>query len=279
MAALAEEKLPAKWRFGSLWEKVVYFFIFCFDSYKWSQLCNFCSNYTRFFTVVLNMADRNLMHYFNLNPSKPCSTTSPEAESEKQGLVTLNETCDESVETVGRRRRTAGSKAKYVQEKDSDDDFENDPIMPPLNGNSITKYFSPVDKVAIARKTKVKSSVMTVQAQVHGSPQKVPKLVLKKVTCKKKKKKKVGISGSQADVIEFVSSEELPVGNSDILTTHSTEQLESMCTPTVLTISNTSFKTSDSSVSMKPSINKTNWTMKICLGENIKSSDNGMCNF
>jgi len=226
------------------------------------------------------MTDRNLMHYFNANPTKPLPTSPAAAPAE---CVTLNETCDDSVETVGRRRRTAGSKAKYIEEKESDDDFENDPIMPPLNGNSITKYFSPVDKASVVSKTKVKPCVMTVQAQVHGSPKKVPKLVLKKVTGdkKKKRKKKVGISGTQADVIEFVSSEELPVGNvenSHQTITQSTEQPESMGTPLVLPISNTSFETSDSSESMKPSRSKTNWTMRICLEENIKSSDKGMFN-
>ena len=233
------------------------------------------------------MADRNLMHYFNANPTKPLPTSPAAAPAES---VTLNETCDEFVENVGRRRRTAGSKAKYIEEKESDDDFENDPIMPPLNGNSITKYFSPVDKASVASKTKVKPCVMTVQAQVHGSPKKVPKLVLKKVTVgekKKKRKKKVGISGTQADVIEFVSSEELPVGNVDNshqTTTPSTEQPESMGTPPVLPISKTSFETSDSSASelaeaKQTGRSKTNWTMRICLEENIKTlSDNGMFN-
>ena len=222
------------------------------------------------------MSDRNLLHYFNTNGMK--HSLSPPADAvEKEDPVTLNETAsDDSIEIISKRRRTSNKKAvKYAEEKEDDDvDFENDPILPPPTGNSITKYFSPVDKSIVARKTRVKPCVVTVEAQVHGSPKKVPKLIIKKVPGKKRKKKKIGISGSQGDVIEFVSSEVMP--QEDNIPTAAVVNEEPALTDTSVVLIDKQDKPEDSTKAARKSIKPT-WTMRICLEENIKaSSDGGM---
>jgi hypothetical protein len=89
------------------------------------------------------MSNRNLMHYFspNVTIKPPDELTSSLAADDvpRDGVET-------AVQSVTKRPRTA--KISSVAVDDDDDDFENDTILPPQYGNSITKYFSPVDKKA-----------------------------------------------------------------------------------------------------------------------------------
>jgi hypothetical protein len=94
---------------------------------------------------------------------------------------------------------------------------------------------------------------MTVQVQVHGSPQKkgckAPAAV-KKV--QRKKKRKIGIPSALADTIELVSSEEL--------------MTESSPSPEVMV----DVKDPDP---VQPQTRNSQWKMKICLSGNVKVSD------
>ncbi len=183
------------------------------------------------------------MHYFSPNVTiKPDELTSSLATDDVPRDVV-----ETAVQSVTKRPRTAKINTVVV---DDDDDFENDTILTPRN--SITKYFSPVDRQAVTRKHK-KPCIMTVQVQVHGSPQKkgckAPASV-KKV--QRKKKRKIGIPSALADTIELVSSEEL--------------MTESSPSPEVMV----DIKNADP---VQPQTPKSKWKMKICLSGNVKVSD------
>ena len=186
------------------------------------------------------MSNRNLMHYFSPNAGKPAAEVTSPLDDVPGGTAST---------AYAKRSRTSGAKVTSVV-LDDDDDFENDPILPPQIGNSITKYFSPVDRSTV--KKKPKPCLMTVQVQVHGSPQKQTSrnLTIKKVP--RKKKRKTGISSALADSIELVSSEEL-------VTTDSSPSPEAMEV--------------DPPVQSQPETPKTQWKMKIRLAENVKVSD------
>ena len=100
--------------------------------------------------------------------------------------------------------------------KDADED-DDDFIIPPRNGNSITRYFAPAEKNFSGTKKNGGLDKVTVKADVHDSPEeKEFKKVIKgavvtttKVQARKKRNRRSGISGKQADLIEVVSSEEL----------------------------------------------------------------------
>ena len=149
------------------------------------------------------MSNRNLTDFFSPKASVTASKpVSPPVEVLEVG----------SVEKVKQKRK----RSKVNVREDTDDDFEEEPILPPQSGNSITKYFSPVARSLASQKPKNSQTacVLTVKAQVHGSPKKCTPgnepLILKRLL-KKKRKKKSGITSSQADKIEFISSETLAV--------------------------------------------------------------------
>lgn len=149
------------------------------------------------------MSNRNLTDFF----SPKSSVTASKPVSPPVEIVDLS-----PVEKVKQKRK----RSKVNVREDTDDDFEEEPILPPLNGNSITKYFSPVARPLASQKPKNSQTacVLTVKAQVHGSPKKCAPgnepMILKRLL-KKKRKKKSGITSSQADKIELISSETLPV--------------------------------------------------------------------
>lgn len=181
------------------------------------------------------------MHYFSPNVEKPVELTSPLDDVPGDTATTA--------QSGAKRTRTGGAKVTSIILED--DDFENDPILPPQHGNSITKYFSPVDRSTITRKPK-KPCLMTVQVQVHGSPQ---KLATNNPTTKKiprKKKRKTGIPSALADTIELVSSEEL-------VTTDSSPSPEAM--------------EIDQPTAPLPETPRTQWKMKIRLADDVKVSD------
>ena len=122
-------------------------------------------------------------------------------ESEQPSVAVPN---DESPEKL---KRKPAKKSRTLVSDSEDFDFRNEEILPPQNGNSIKRYFSKSDKADVFAKPSLKSCSVTVQAVVHGSPNKnaISKVGSAKVF-KKKKKKKTGIPSSQADLIEVVSS-------------------------------------------------------------------------
>lgn len=185
------------------------------------------------------MSNRNLVHFFTQNTAKPAASSVDDVSG------------DTVSSSLVKRPRTGGSKTRSILlTEDDDDDFENDHILPPRYGNSITKYFSPVDKATASKKTS-KPCKMTVEAQVHGSPTKhqCNRILLSKKTLKKKKRK-TGIPSSLADTIELVSTEEL------ITEPNLNQEPMEAPQPTVQKSANCT----------KP------WKMKICLERNIKIS-------
>lgn len=190
------------------------------------------------------MSNRNLMHYFSPNVTKPTQATSPVADDVPRDDAANNP------QTVAKRSRTSKVKPIAI---DDDDDFEDDPIMPHPNGNSITKYFSPVDR-ATATKRKPKPCKMTVEVQIHGSPKKQTARAPATRKVPKKKKRKTGIPSCLADTIELVSSEELVT--------------ESSPSPEVIDVT-------QQSVEPKILTPKTKWKMKIRLEETPKPSSDG----
>lgn len=145
------------------------------------------------------MSNRSLVEYFS-----PTSTANKRNDPLSSNHV--SEVISPIAEkAVGRRQK----KSKAPAQADIHDDFEDDVILPAQNGNSITKYFSPVDKTQSLKKSNsLKVSKLTVQVQVHGSPKKLetPPVTAKRLL-KKKARKKLGLPCSQADKIEVVSSE------------------------------------------------------------------------
>lgn len=153
------------------------------------------------------MPKSNLMLYFSPNGAKP-----PEVTTSSLDNVSRDTTSSAARPSTAKRSRSGTPKnSSAAAAVLTDDDLENDPILPPQNGNSITKYFSPVDR-ATALKRKVKPSVLTVEVQIHGSPKKQGSQPVASAATKKapkKKKRKVGIPGSLADTIELLSSEQV----------------------------------------------------------------------
>lgn len=191
------------------------------------------------------------MHYFSPNvTTKPTERTSPVADDVSRDNPINNP------QTVAKRSRTGGSKVKPLA-IDDDDDFENDSIFPPLNGNSITKYFSPVERVATTKR-KPKPCKMTVEVQVHGSPKKQTARVPATKKVPKKKKRKTGLPSSLADTIELVSSEEMVTESSP------SPEMEDVTPQPV-----------------EPQIEtpRTKWKMKIRLEETVKPSSDGKDEF
>lgn len=194
------------------------------------------------------MSNRNLMHYFSPHATKPTEMMSCD------GIPgDLPETSAKSV-----TKRTRTSKVRPVAVDDEDDnDFDDDSLFLPRTtqpGNSITKYFSRVDREDATNKSKKKSKpcIMTVEAQVHGSPPKKGSKIHTVKKMQKKKKRKLGIPSAIADTIELISSEEL-------VTT------ESSPSPEVMDAVQFS--------EPQPPTPKSEWKMKICLSSNVKVSD------
>lgn len=194
------------------------------------------------------MSNRNLMHYFSPHATKPTEMMSC------HGIPgDLPET---SAKSVTKRTRTSKVRPVAVDDED-DDDFDDDSLFLPRTtqpGNSITKYFSQVDREDTTNKSKKKSKpcIMTVEAQVHGSPPKKGSKIHTVKKMQKKKKRKLGIPSAIADTIELISSEEL-------VTT------ESSPSPEVMDAVQFS--------EPQPPTPKSEWKMKICLSSNVKVSD------
>ena len=184
------------------------------------------------------MSNRNLTHYFSPNVVKP-----------NEKAISVDDVSKDTVApSVSKRSRSRSVAKEDSIVLDNDDDFENDPILPPRDSQSITKYFSPVDRTTLKRKPK--PCVMTVEVQVHGSPKKPTRTVVaRKVT--RKKKKKSGIPSCLADTIELVSSEEM-------VSSESSSSLE----PMEVTLKETPVE-----------MCKSRWKMKIRLEDSTKASD------
>lgn len=201
------------------------------------------------------MSNRNLTHYFSPNAVKPILSAESAQNSQECTTPVIEKTSKKN------KPRTSKSTAPVP---DDEDDFENDPVLPLQNGNAITKYFSPVDKSTLAgkRKKAAKPSVMTVEAQVHGSPSKQNgHIILKfKRVPKKVKKKKIGIPQALADKIEVLSSEEVASAPSPVEEMVSVvKQPEVPHAPTVLP-------------KEKP-LTKQKWQLRLRLDDSINSSD------
>lgn len=189
------------------------------------------------------MSNRNLMHYFSPNATKPNEVTSSDD--------IPGDSPETSAKSVTKRPRTV--KVRTVVVDNNDDDFENDSLFVPCtdhNGSSITKYFSRVDRQAAIKKPK--PCVLTVEAQIHGSPSKKGSRNPTAKKVQKKKKQKLGIPSDVADTIVLISSEEL-----------------------VTTESSPSPDTTDAvqPSEPQPQTPKSAWKMKICLTDNVKVSD------
>ena len=164
------------------------------------------------------MSNRNLVDYFSpTNVNKRVAAAVPDQEPAVSSVPVENK----AVNGGTKPRRSRKVRGTVCENETDDSDFVmEEPILPQQNGNAITKYFTPVDKAkaAVTGKKTASPCVLTVQAQVHGSPKKSGSQQpndLKK-PLKKKKKKKTGIPGSQADKIELVSSEPVLVWNEAI---------------------------------------------------------------
>ena len=203
------------------------------------------------------MSNRNLMHYF--------SPTLPKSISKKD--VT---DCEVIADSPVKFPVTRG--LPEVVNGDTDE-FENDEILPLPVENSITRYFTPVDRSKVVKKQQKDLCLVTVKAQVHGSPKKVVRKSPKKSPCnlpskspskspikakssKKKKKKRVGIPASQADVIEVISSVE--VKKDFISIPKKILENRNSCDEPVMPL-------------------KPKWKMKICLEKTKSTSDSGDC--
>lgn len=198
------------------------------------------------------MSHRNLTHFFSPNSVKPL--LSPESDTNGQDCMTP------VIEKA--RKKTKQSIVKSAHSP-QDEDFENEPLMPSQNGNSITNYFSPVDRSSQASKKKKyqKPAIMTVEAQVHGSPTKQKGHIIlkfKKVT-KKAKKKKTGIPESLANKIEVLSSEEVapPVSQPEV---SATAAVVNMSANTV-------------NICKENGLPKQKWQLKLCFNSSVNSSD------
>merc|ERR1712071_590759 len=112
------------------------------------------------------MSNRNLMHYFSPSVSK--LGKSKEDEEKNCEIITLSPPspmrCPKPVKS------NVSPESLDVEKND-----ENDEILPLPLENSIKRYFTPVDRNKAANRPRKDLCLVTVKAQIHGSPKKIPK--------------------------------------------------------------------------------------------------------